>query len=176
MSEARLSQARPRSSACAYCGTPADPGARFCQTCGHTFPRPIDPACPHCRSPYLPGTAYCESCGASLPPTPYLTIMTSGVRLPLFTTERTAITIGRADALSGVAPDLNLEPYGGALPGLSRRHARLLQQNDRYWLEDLNSVNLTYLNQQRLTPAEPVLLQDGDSIRFGNLAVTFHSR
>jgi pSer/pThr/pTyr-binding forkhead associated (FHA) protein len=85
------------------------------------------------------------------------------------------VVVGRADALSGVAPDLDLDPYAGELAGLSRRHARVLQQEGRCWIEDLNSVNWTYLNHQRLTPDKPAPLNDGDLLRLGNVPLTFRT-
>jgi hypothetical protein len=173
MNEARLSHARSRSSSCASCSTPAGPGARFCQTCGRAILHPIDPVCPHCQATCLPGTRYCETCGAGLPPTPYLIVAATGIRLALFTGESATLVIGRADTLSGVMPDLDLEPYSGALSGLSRRHADLTWRDGRCWIEDLNSVNLTYLNQQRLAPQQPVPLKDGDRLRLGNVLLTY---
>jgi pSer/pThr/pTyr-binding forkhead associated (FHA) protein len=85
------------------------------------------------------------------------------------------VVIGRADALSGVFPDVDLSPYGAEAAGISRQHARLTLKDDQYWIEDLNSVNLTYLNDQRLTPDRPVRLKDGDLIRLGRLLVTFRA-
>lgn len=48
---------------------------------------------------------------------------------------------------------------------VSRQHARLIRQKDRYLLEDLDSTNGTFVNDQRITHA--VLLQPGDRIRLG---------
>jgi hypothetical protein len=166
---------RPPAIACGVCGTPAEAGARFCIHCGHPFPKPVGLRCPACHSINLLGEAFCEACGASLPATPYLVITETGLRLPLFSGEQTVVVVGRADALSGVYPDVDLDPFGAEAAGVSRRHARLTDRDDRYWLEDLNSVNLTYLNDQRLTPDRPVPLKDGDLIRLGRLLVTFRA-
>jgi RNA polymerase subunit RPABC4/transcription elongation factor Spt4 len=168
---------RGRQIACAACGTVTDPGAHFCPACGQPFPRfaPIGLACPQCASACVPGTAFCEACGTALPTRPYLIINESGVRVNLFTADQTRIVVGRADALSGVAPDLDLDPYAGELAGLSRRHARVSLQQGQCWIEDLNSVNWTYLNQQRLTPDKPTPLNDGDLLRLGNVLLTFRA-
>jgi hypothetical protein len=166
---------RPPSIACGVCGTPAEAGARFCIHCGHPFPNPIGLHCPACRSINLLGEAFCEACGAPLPATPYLVITETGLRLPLFAGEQVSVVVGRSDALSGIYPDINLDPFGAEAAGVSRRHARLTSRDDSYWLEDLNSVNLTYLNDQRLTPDRPVRLKDGDLIRLGRLLVTFRA-
>jgi pSer/pThr/pTyr-binding forkhead associated (FHA) protein len=123
----------------------------------------------------LIGAAFCETCGAALPQRPHLIVTNTGLRLPIFNAGQTAIVVGRSDALSGVSPDLDLEPYTGELAGLSRHHARLMLRNDQCWIEDLNSVNWTYLNNQRLAPEKPALLKDGDLLRLGNVLLTFRA-
>ena len=50
-------------------------------------------------------------------------------------------------------------------PGVSRRHARLLQHEDSYQVEDLGSSNGTFVNGQRLV--SPQLLKAGDQISLG---------
>jgi hypothetical protein len=177
-----MSPPRGRWTACARCNTPLEPGARYCPSCGLAFPRsaPLGPPCPECAAINLPGAAYCETCGAALPPRPYLVVTNTGLRLPLFGGDQAAVApaavvVGRADALSGVTPDLDLEPYAGELAGLSRRHARLTLRDGQCWIEDLNSVNWTYLNNQRLSPEKPAPLKDGDLLRLGNVLLTYHA-
>jgi hypothetical protein len=170
-----MSSLRGRWITCARCNTPLESGASFCPSCGQALPTPIGLACPHCAVINLPGAAYCEMCGTALPPHPHLIVMNSGLRLSLFNDDQAAVVAGRSDTLSGVAPDLDLEPYAGELAGLSRRHARFSWRDDRCWLEDLNSVNWTYLNNQRLAPERPTPLNDGDLLRLGNVLLTFRA-
>jgi hypothetical protein len=172
-----MSPPRGRWTACARCNNPLEPGARYCPSCGQALPRfaPIGSACPECAAINLPGTAYCETCGAAMPPRPYLVVMNTGLRLPLFSGAQAAVVVGRSDALSGVTPDLDLEPYTGELAGLSRRHARLILRDSQCWIEDLNSVNWTYLNNQRLSPEQPAPLKDGDLLRLGNVLLTYRA-
>ncbi len=99
--------------------------------------------------------------------------MNTGLRLPLFSGDQSAVVVGRSDALSGVAPDLDLEPYAGELAGLSRRHARLTLRDGQSWIEDLNSVNWTYLNNQRLSPERSTQMKDGDLLRLGNVVLMY---
>lgn len=49
---------------------------------------------------------------------------------------------------------------------VSRRHARLIQEGDRYKIEDLNSTNGTYIDGQRLIG--PHILAIGEIIMFGD--------
>ena len=80
-----------------------------------------------CAAINLPGAAYCETCGAALPARPYLIVDEyRPARCPSSAAIKPPSSSDRSDALSGVAPDLDLEPYAGELAGLSRRHARLI--------------------------------------------------
>jgi pSer/pThr/pTyr-binding forkhead associated (FHA) protein len=101
--------------------------------------------------------------------------MNTGLRLALFHGDQSAVAVGRSDALSGVTPDFDLDPYVSELAGLSRRHARLTLRDSQCWIEDLNSVNWTYLNNQRLSPERPALLKDGDLLRLGNVLLTYRA-
>ncbi len=49
---------------------------------------------------------------------------------------------------------------------ISRHHARLVQQGLAYVLEDLGSMNGTFVNNQRISA--PASIQPGDMIRLGN--------
>lgn len=54
---------------------------------------------------------------------------------------------------------------------LSKFHARILQDEDMYFLEDLKSANGTYLNDERIIDA--IELKSGDIIRIGSLKFLF---
>ena len=170
-----MSAPRGRPTACARCNAPLEPGASYCSRCGLALSSPMGTVCPQCAATNLPGAAYCETCGAVLTPRPYLSMLNSGLRLTLFAGDESAVIVGRSDALSGMTPDLNLEPYVGELAGLSRRHARLTLRDGQCWIEDLNSVNWSYLNNQRLLPERPLPLRDGDLLRLGNALLTYHA-
>lgn len=51
---------------------------------------------------------------------------------------------------------------------ISRRHARLITQSGGYAVEDLGSMNGTFVNDERITTV--VTLKSGDRIRFGDQA------
>jgi FHA domain/Double zinc ribbon len=161
--------------ACSVCGAQVEAGARFCPHCGNPLPDPSGFVCPACSTLNLPGDAFCEACGQPLPPARYLVVTESGLRLNLFTDDRAATVLGRSDPLSGITPDLDLAPFGAEAAGISRRHARVTRKDDQYWIEDLNSVNLTYLNNQRLTPDRPCALKDGDLLRLGQMLLTYRA-
>lgn len=56
---------------------------------------------------------------------------------------------------------------------VSRMHARVLQDQGDFYLEDSNSTNGTFLNKTRLQPYERKKLEPGDEIRCGNVVLYF---
>ena len=54
---------------------------------------------------------------------------------------------------------------------VSRAHARLVREGRRVMLEDLNSTNGTFLNDERIL--EPMELRDGDIVGVGDVKFTF---
>jgi serine/threonine protein kinase len=57
---------------------------------------------------------------------------------------------------------------------VSRRHARLWFDNGRWYLADMQSANGTFVNNARLQPNQPVALNDGDILNFGDEIVLFN--
>ena len=56
---------------------------------------------------------------------------------------------------------------------VSRIHARILEEEGRIYLEDLNSTNGTFKNGLRMQPYEKRRLERGDELRFGKVEYTF---
>ena len=54
---------------------------------------------------------------------------------------------------------------------VSKKHARISQKNNHYWLEDLKSLNGTYINKKPLK--KPAALTEGDSITVGGVTFKF---
>ena len=91
--------------------------------------------------------------------------------------ERIAITqknvvVGRLDPKRGLSPDIDLSAFDPRMT-ISRQHARIRFEETFFYLEDLKSRNKTRLGELTLTPLQPELLQHGDTIRFGSVAMTF---
>jgi len=59
------------------------------------------------------------------------------------------------------------------IPGVSRRHARIMIGVENTMLEDLGSKNGTTLREALVTA--PTVLHDGDRIRVGPVVVTYHA-
>jgi pSer/pThr/pTyr-binding forkhead associated (FHA) protein len=69
-------------------------------------------------------------------------------------TEKPEITIGRS-------PDTDIQIDNLAV---SKEHARLIKQKDQYAVEDLNSTNGTFLNDEKITRA---ILKHNDIVTVG---------
>jgi uncharacterized ubiquitin-like protein YukD len=85
-----------------------------------------------------------------------------------------ATVIGRSDSKSGIFVDIDLKGLVADPKNISRRHARIEQDGQRFYLVDLASINGTKLNGKRIPPNEKQPLQSGDLIEFGRGGVTLH--
>lgn len=91
----------------------------------------------------------------------------SEIEVPL----RKAVHLGRMDPTTNVFPEVDLTEYGGLEKGVSRRHARLIEHNGQVVVEDLGSINGTFINDEKLAPYLSQTIQDGDRLRLGHLII-----
>lgn len=90
-----------------------------------------------------------------------------------FLLTREESTIGRWDADNGIFPDVDLDTFDQEAK-VSRRHARVILRDGKYFLEDLGSTNGTFINRgRRLLPGTPQPLADGDEIIVGKTFLRF---
>jgi serine/threonine protein kinase len=94
---------------------------------------------------------------------------------PLHIPQKDVVLIGRTDPRGKVIPDIDLSAYGGGTAGVSRQHARLLHTGEGWMIEDLRSTNGTFINDRRVPPSQPTPLNDGDSVRCGQLVLNFYT-
>jgi hypothetical protein len=96
-----------------------------------------------------------------------LTIPDSGrdVEVPL--TEE--VTIGRLDPASASFPDVDLTTDDALDRGVSRRHAKITRRGHDVFIEDLGSMNGTFLNREKLAPYLPQAIKSGDELQLGGL-------
>ncbi len=83
------------------------------------------------------------------------------------------LIVGREDPKREVHPDIQINDQTMTL---GRQHARIMNQQGTWTLEDLSSRNKTRLNGAILTPYEPRPLKDGDILHFGRIEARFELR
>jgi len=80
-------------------------------------------------------------------------------------------TIGRADPVTGILPDIDLTPVD-TNRSVSRRHAKIIKTgSDYHVLEEVGTVNGTYVNDQRIPTGVPVTIHDGDLVKIGLISM-----
>jgi pSer/pThr/pTyr-binding forkhead associated (FHA) protein len=143
---------------CTNCGT-------FLRTGGHLHTDPLEEGEVPKPAPGLAAPTYDTApIGATL----VLTGVTDEREI-VVPRKMTSALFGRNDRLAGLMVDIDLTTEDGQTRGVSRRHARVRFVNDRYLIEDLESLNGTYLNRRKLVPFVPEVLHDSDELRFGSM-------
>ena len=180
------------STSCPVCGAAAMPGEAFCDNCGASLMSPASgtgassgvsspsygPPPSYSSAPMGSGGAYGSAAPApasapsrqvhaslviTSPPPP------ATIQIP----NRNELIVGRSDPQSNSYPDVDLGPYGGLDLGVSRRHFRLTRTGDTFYLEDLNAMNGSVVNGQRVPPYTLHPLRSGDRIVLGKLEMAF---
>ncbi len=80
-----------------------------------------------------------------------------------------SVLIGREDPEQNVYPDIDTTSFGGAEEGVSREHAKIILKGNQYFVQDLDSVNYTYVNKIRITAHQLLPLNDEDILGLGRL-------
>jgi hypothetical protein len=81
--------------------------------------------------------------------------------------------VGRADPVTGITPDVDLSPLDPQR-STSRRHAKVYQLAGHFYvMEEIGVMNGTFVNETRLATGAPVAIQNGDTLKFGLVALTF---
>jgi pSer/pThr/pTyr-binding forkhead associated (FHA) protein/ribosomal protein L37E len=151
---------------CERCGRENDPSLNACLDCGRPLPSAAPPSagtCGRCGAVVQAGFRFCAQCGFEVAPRPATGNTTQrGLRL----------TVMRTDGVAGPAFPL-LEPLSvcGRLEGslripddatVSPRHARFSVRGETVLVEDLGSVNGTFVRIR-----SPHRLEPGDELRLG---------
>ncbi len=139
--------------------------------------------CKECQMENIEGALFCEECGTKLDGSPELRETTGGqgrAKLVLYSPdgntleipEKDDVMIGREDPMSDVIPDVDLTDLGGLESGVSRRHAVIHRSGADYTVEDVGSLNGTYVNKERIQPHAPKSIKSGDEVKFGKLSLS----
>jgi pSer/pThr/pTyr-binding forkhead associated (FHA) protein len=173
--------AKPTS--CPRCGRENDPGFAFCLDCGPALRPPPTPgasACAACGAPLQPGFRFCGVCGkavAAPAPAPGATPPGGAPRAPRpapppLPRAALRLTSVRSDGAPGASFPLDGDEVvcgrtDGAIrfpddPTVSPRHARFTRAGGAVSVEDLGSVNGTFLRLRG-----PRRLVAGEELRVG---------
>lgn len=151
--------------------------------------------CPNqdCSHENPDGLQICDECGAKLEATatvataekpreaggraakPAKLVITRGGTVGKeFTVETSAEThIGRWDPDGGAFPEVDLTADDPEAK-ISRKHARIFVQDGEYYIEDLGSLNGTYVNRgPRLLPGSPAIVKHDDEVVMGKTFFKF---
>jgi pSer/pThr/pTyr-binding forkhead associated (FHA) protein len=93
---------------------------------------------------------------------PYLKIFGVDIGVLEFELKKATVTIGRSNEADIPLPNRSV----------SRHHARIVREDDRYTLVDVRSTSGTTVNG---TAVDSHILQDGDSIQVGTYTLQFHT-
>ena len=145
---------------CPECGFQNPEAANYCSKCGALLHTPesgeqTQTFAPEVREELL------ESLGELGVSGPALVVRAGGGRTgESFSPQGDRTTIGRSPDCGVFLDDVTV----------SRRHAALVQRNGRWTIEDLGSLNGTFVNRRRV---EGATLEDGDEIQIGKYRLTF---
>jgi hypothetical protein len=82
-------------------------------------------------------------------------------------------TIGRRDPVTGIHPDIDLTP-ADTQRSISRRHAKVFRRGEKYFLvEEIGTMNGTFVNGTRIETGVPTEMRPGDEIRCGLVPLLF---
>ena len=84
--------------------------------------------------------------------------------------EQEAFVIKQTDVLVGRDPNSKVH-----IPDetISAQHARVYLVDQNWWVQDLNSTNGTFLNDERID--QPCILADNDMLQIGNVKLIIHT-
>ena len=103
----------------------------------------------------------------------YLVSTMTGKTFPITKNES---YIGRIDRVTGAVPEVDLSDEDPKR-FISRRHAKIVRTDDDIFslVEEIGTVNGTFLNNQRLATGTLMALKNGDVLTFANINLTFYN-
>ena len=132
--------------------------------------------CPHCQTAVNEDSRFCPQCGQPVrhAASPAKLVVTRGGRVGReFPLEGAEINAGRWDPDGGAFPEVDLSNDDHEAK-VSRRHARFVCEDGQFYVEDVGSLNGTFLNRgARLVPGQRYPIHDGDEVIMGKTFVRF---
>lgn len=156
---------------CGFCGQRIVASDMFCAFCG-------------AKQPMAQQGVHAEIYSSVAPTARLIVDGTGELDPPAFALERPENLLGRRDPTTNIFPDVDLSNFDPETK-ISRRHARIWRDGEKYLVEDLGSANGTLLlikeremetmETYRLEPHRPHLLSNGDVLRMGDTTLSFRT-
>ncbi|MBJ7354965.1 MAG: FHA domain-containing protein [Thermoleophilaceae bacterium] len=149
---------------CPECGFVNPAGANYCQKCGAYLAEEASPGATTAQYD-LGSTTEGEPVNPAETPAegPSLVIRTGGRAGDSFTLDGDRFTVGRDTASDVFLDDVTV----------SRNHAVIVRRADGLHIDDLGSLNGSYVNRRRI---ESHFLVDGDELQIGKFKLTYLER
>jgi pSer/pThr/pTyr-binding forkhead associated (FHA) protein len=145
---------------CPECGFQNPEAANYCSKCGALLHSPESGEQTQTFSPQMRDEIM-EQLGDAVVSGPALVVRSGGGRTgETFSPQGDRTTIGRSPDCGVFLDDVTV----------SRRHAALVNRDGRWQIEDLGSLNGTFVNRRRVESAP---LEDGDELQIGKYRLTF---
>jgi FHA domain/zinc-ribbon domain len=147
---------------CNHCGHANPPGSNFCSSCGAPLvARGEDPTTVTFVPPTGEGFEDVAVEVGDMPDGVGILVVKRGPNIgSRFALEKDVIRAGRHPESDIFLDDVTV----------SRRHAEIAREGNRYVVRDAGSLNGTYLNRQRVDTAP---LSDGDELQIGTFKLVF---
>lgn len=110
-------------------------------------------------------------------------ILSTGRELSFPWNEKRSLLVGRRDPGQGIYPDIDVTEDGGIESGVSRTHARVIMGLQSalpgspaiplLQVEDIGSSNGTFIARQQIPAHRPIMIRNGEEVRFGRLTIRF---
>ncbi len=88
---------------------------------------------------------------------------------PITLNVKQPVSFGRAVSGGSAKTHVDLSRYDAINFGVSRLHMMLHNQDGKFYVQDLDSINGTFINGDPIKPSERILIANGDEIRLGQL-------
>lgn len=158
---------------------PIPGGLVFCGFCGQKIVA-TDVFCPFCGAQQPLASQAAKAAPAFVAPkltAKLMVVSTNELNAPMFNLEKDNNLVGRRDPMSNIFPEVDLSKFDPQTK-ISRRHARIWRESEKFMVEDLGSSNGTVLitktnEMLRLVKNQPHVLSHGDKLRVGDTTLHF---